>query len=212
MRRTTGGHHPDDEALLSHLISARQGADERAGIEQHLLHCDRCVAVLAVAQARLALADEVPAPLPAHLFERAERLARAVVAPEPSPRPGTATSFRGRRRGWLAGIRDRLESWSRLPVLVPASFAIGVLIMVFADRTLMRPGMVEPARRSITLEPTQLVTRDTAVVRAQPSGNAAIIATLAPGDVVAVDHEEREWYRARLSDGREGWIERRAFE
>lgn len=210
--RPPAAEHPDEEALLSCLISASGHGEERAAIERHLLDCDRCVSVLAVARARLALAGKVAVPVPPELVEAAERLARAATAQERSARPAAALSLLERSRGRATAIRERLEAWSRLPVLIPASFAIGVLIMVTADRILMQPAVVDSARRSVQLGPPQLVARSKAVVRTQPDANAAIIATLAPGDVVAVDHEEREWYRARLPDGREGWIERRSFE
>ena len=92
------------------------------------------------------------------------------------------------------------------------SFAVGVLIMVFADQTLLRPGMTERARRSVDVEQTLRVTAATTPLRAEPNGNAAVLSTLGRGEVVAVIQQERDWYRARMSDGIEGWVDRRAFE
>jgi hypothetical protein len=204
--------HPDEEALIAYLASMPHTLDERREIEQHLAACDRCVAMLAVAHARLAVGDEVAVTLPPGLLERAQRLAARIEAPAvPAVDPHPVARARPQPAGWLAGIRQRIEIWSRLPVLVPVSFAVGVTIMVMVDQ--LRPTQVlEPARRSITLEPAQLVTTGATVVRAEPHAQAAIVATLARGEVVTVDQEEREWYRARLADGRQGWVDHQAFE
>ena len=73
----------------------------------------------------------------------------------------------------------------------------------------------EPARelsRAVPMDQSLRVTLPHADVRSQPSTHADIVATLSRGTVLQISGEEREWLRVSLDNGKEGWIERRAFE
>jgi uncharacterized protein YgiM (DUF1202 family) len=56
------------------------------------------------------------------------------------------------------------------------------------------------------------VTAEEALVRTQPAFRQPVVATLRRGTSVKVIGEEGDWYRVVLADGKQGWMERRAFE
>lgn len=203
--------HPDDELLVAYLTEPDLAWHERGVIERHLADCDRCVGALAVALTRLDLAAEIPLAVPAMVSLRAEAAVHAspvsVVAPTPAPVRHTPASD----RGWLTTLRDGFASLTRMPVLVPASFAVGALMMLTTDR-LVNPTVPQPLTRSVDVDHSRRVTAADAVVRAQPSTRAEAVARLTRGQIVEINGEEKDWYRAVLPGGTEGWVERRAFE
>jgi hypothetical protein len=180
-------------------------------IERHLLICDHCVGLVGVAHARLAIAAEIPYAVPPQLQQR------VMQGLAPQPALVTEPAERGRiptpaARGWLAAVRDQLMALTRLPVLVPAGFTVGVLLMLAGNRSVWNAVPAGPLTRAVPIERTLRVTAPEAIVRSQPHARADAVATLSRGQVIQVDREDREWYRFALPGGAEGWVDRGAFE
>ena len=187
---------PGDE-LVAAYVSVGLSDSERADIEAHLRLCDRCVATVALVQRRLCLADEVPAAVPATVNERVRAL---------NPVEITAS----RRADWWSVVREWATALLRPPVLIPAAVAAVVLVLVVVPRPFTSPphltrGLPQAAQ-------VLRVTGHAVPVYAQPSSRAAVVASVERGAHVTVRGEDRDWYAVVLPDGREGWIEREAFE
>lgn len=182
---------------------------EQATVETHLAVCDDCVALIEVAHARLAIAAEIPYAVPPQLQQRVmDKLIAPALVDQPAqlrPRPVVA-------RAWLDTIRDGLLALTRLPILVPTGFAVGVALMLVGNRAVWNAVPAGPLTRAVSVSQALRVTAPQAIVRAQPHARAQSIATLSRGQVVQVDREDREWYRFTLPGGAEGWVERGAFE
>jgi hypothetical protein len=178
-------------------------------VEQHLAVCDQCVALIEVAHARLAIAAEIPYAVPPQLHQR---VLEGLVAGTPAnARPSRERAATGVARRWWESIGETMLALTRLPILVPTGFAVGVALMLVGNRA----AWDTPAgtlTRAVSVSPELRVTASHVVVRAQPHVRAEAIATLSRGQVVHVDREEREWYRLALPGGAEGWVERGAFE
>lgn len=172
---------------------------EKRALNDHVTACDRCLEELRAASYRLALADEIAAPVPAQVA------ARAAADPRPHLRPTAVESA-----GPLAAVRDWLAATIRMPVLVPVALAAMALIVVVPQlRTNTTDGELS---RAVELRQIARVTADTAVVRTERDGSSPALGTLARGDRAVLVGERDGWYRIALADGSEGWIERSAFD
>lgn len=198
--------HPSDETLTAYLWPGTLTGPERAVIEHHLTVCDHCVALVEVAHARLAIAAEIPYAVPPQLQQR---VMDALVPPAPEVRPARVVQ---EARNWLDSIRDGVLALTRLPILVPTGFAVGVALMLVGNQNAFNQVPAGPLTRAVSKAQALRVTAPQAVVRAQPNARAESIATLSRGQVVRVDREDREWYGFILPGGAEGWVERGAFE
>jgi len=195
---------------MAYLWPGGLAGPEHATVERHLTLCDHCVALIDVAHARLAIAAEIPYAVPPQLQQRVmEKLtAPAPLADQPAPlQPARAVAH-----SWLDAIRNGVLALTRLPILVPTGFAVGVALMLVGNRTVWTAVPAGPLTRAVSVSQALRVTAPRAVVRAQPHARADSIATLSRGQVIQVDREEREWYRFTLPGGAEGWVERGAFE
>ena len=202
----TPSTHPSDETLSAYLWPGSLTGPERATVEHHLTVCDHCVALIEVAHARLAVAAEIPYAVPPQLQQR---VMDALVPPAPvvnRPRAEPET------RNWLDTIREGILALTRLPILVPTGFAVGVALMLVGNQTAWNQVPAGPLTRAVSISQALRVTAPQAVVRAQPHTRAESIATLSRGQVIRVDREDREWYGITLPGGAEGWVERGAFE
>jgi hypothetical protein len=201
--------HPNDETLAAFLWPGSLTGPEHAAVERHLTGCDQCVALIEVAHARLAVAAEIPYAVPPQLQQR---VMEGLVAGAPrTARPETEKAAASVVRRWLESIGETLLGLTRLPTLVPTGFAVGVALMLVGNRAAWNTP-AGPLTRAVSVSQDVRVTSLSTVVRAQPHVRAEAIATLSRGQVVHVDHEEREWYRFTLPSGAEGWVERGAFE
>jgi anti-sigma factor RsiW len=186
-----GGPTPED------LVAYVTGAAADGAIEEHLLSCAACVESVAIMHSRLRVGAPAAVAVPAALLER--------VRPRPSS-PG-----KGSRR-WRAAVGAGVSAARRLPVLMPLSFAAGALLALMVQQLWPDGGVPHPVTRSVTTRRALAVTASEGQLRSEPHPRAAIIATLNRGTMTEVLTEYRDWYRVRLADGSEGWIERHAFE
>jgi hypothetical protein len=199
---------PSEEILTAYLTAGCDGAHaaalteaERAEIGAHVDACDGCLLDLQVAQHRLSIAEEIGAPVPASVRGRI-----AALSGVSSPRPRPASAER-----WIQLARSRAASWLRLPILAPAAMALIAIVVLGTQIDWMHT----PARelsRSVMVRERLRVTAPEALVRPQPESELPQIATLRRGAQVEVVDERGSWYRVVMSDGTEGWMERRAFE
>lgn len=193
------------EMLVGYLTTGLTDA-ERRSIDSHVRGCDQCVQTLTLLQRRLLSAPEMEMAVPRAVQERARTASQQGVR---APRPAIGLS-----EAWstLTTVGRRLSAHIRLPALVPAAVAAGALFVVAGQQVWLNQ---EPARelsRAVPIDQTLRVTAPEATVRSQPSSHADIVTTLNRGTVLKVSGEERDWLRVSLSDGKEGWVERRAFE
>jgi len=188
--------HPSDEQLVAYL-AAGLTQQERRSVEHHVAACDGCVQTLIMVHQRLAVAAEVPMPVPDELRRRAAAVPRLPAEDHPTTERSPAGA--------------RLAAVLRLPILVPLALAAGALLVV---TTQLRQGGEPPRElsRSVPMQQRVRVTAPEAVVRAQPSSHADSLATLTRGAAVDVREEQHDWYRVVLPDGKSGWVERRAFD
>ena len=175
---------PDDELLISY-VDGTVSEPELSRIEGHLGRCDHCVETVRCVHIRLcATADGLESPPPAVSVR-----ARAATPPA------------------VTGERRRIPLLLRLPILIPMSLAAGALLVV-ATHTWLEPVPSRVLTRAVQIQRTT----HTAPVRAQPSVQAPVVASLNAGEMVEIHAEQAGWYRVSLPHGGEGWIETRAFE
>ena len=186
-----GGPTPED------LVAYVTGAAVDGAIEEHLLSCAACVESVALMHSRLRVGAVAAVPVPSTLQERVSSL--------PS-RPSK------RSRHWRAAVRVGLSAARRLPVLMPMSFAAGALLALMVQQLWPEGSVPHPVTRSVATRRVLAVTAPAGQLRSEPHPRSAIIATLNRGTTIEVLAEYRDWYRVRLADGSEGWVERRAFE
>ena len=186
-----GGPTPED------LVAYVTGAAVDGAIEEHLLSCAACVESVAIMHSRLRVGALAAVPVPSALQER--------IRSWPS-RPGKSSPR------WRAAVGTGLSAARRLPVLMPLSFAAGALLALMVQQLWPEGGVPHPVTRSVTTRRALAVTASEGQLRSEPHPRAAIIATLNRGTMTEVLAEYRDWYRVRLADGSEGWVERRAFE
>ena len=186
-----GGPTPED------LVAYMTGAAVDGAIEEHLLSCAACVESVAIMHSRSRVAALAAVPVPSALQER--------IRSWPS-RPGKSP------QRWRAAVGTGLSVARRLPVLMPLSFAAGALLALLVEQQWPRGGVTQPVTRSVATRRALAVTAPEGQLRSEPHPRSAIIAMLNRGTMTEVLAEYRDWYRVRLADGREGWVERRAFE
>jgi hypothetical protein len=193
------------EMLVSYLTTGLSDA-ERHSIDSHVRGCDQCIRTLTLLQRRLLSAEEVPAPVPASVIERATAAATREHRPA-KPAAGLAEAWSA-----LSSVGRRLSAHIRLPALVPAAVAAGALLVVAGEHNWMKPEPLKEMTRSVPSHRTLRITAAEAVVRAQPSTRTEVVATLTRGTPLEVTSLEKDWYRVTLPGGAEGWVERQAFE
>lgn len=198
--------HPPDEILVAYL-EACLDAPEQQVVAGHVRACDRCVELLASVQQRLSLADEIPRPVPAWVAARAAGL-RVVDGVAPSSEPALTVVLPSLRERW----GRRLAALFELPVLAPASFALGVLLMFAVSRIGDLPGQPDARMRAVPQHASPAALTRDAVVRASPRAHAPVVARLARGQSIEVVKLDREWAQVTLATGSTGWIERQALE
>jgi hypothetical protein len=187
---------PTDELLAAYLTSSLADVERRT-VDFHVRSCDQCVQALTTAQRRLSLADEVAVPVPAAVRTRVE----PVVRP-PRLHP-TA-------RGWFESAREHVTAWLRWPVLVPVAVAVIVLLVVV--RSDWRSPVSHDGARAVHTSNVLRVAAAQAEVHVRPAMQQPVVATLQRGAQVTVAEESGDWYLVVLPDGKQGWIDRRAFE
>lgn len=174
---------PGDELLIAYL-AAELEAPERDRIERHLADCNACVDTARAIHARLRATAADLTPPPAAVATRA----RAGLAP-----PVTAPP-------------RRVPLPLRLPVLIPASLAAGLLLMV-AAQTWLLPHAVVLERGADIRRATRATT-----VWSQPSLRAGAVSRVDAGQMVEVRGQDSGWCRIGLPDRGEGWVECGALE
>jgi len=203
---TSGESHcGSTEMLVSYLTTGLSDA-ERHSIDAHVRGCDQCIRTLTLLQRRLLSAEEIPAPVPASLIER------ATAAATPGQRPAKPAT--GLADAWsaLSSVGRRLSAHIRLPALVPAAVAAGALLVVAGEHNWMKPEPLKEMTRAVPSHRALRITAPEAVVRAQPNPRTDVVATLSRGATIEVTSLEKDWYRVTLPSGAEGWVERQAFE
>jgi hypothetical protein len=195
----------DEERLVVYALGG-DGNDAGSAIAAHLGGCDGCLIALTAVRQRLGALAAVDVSVPTHVQQRARlalESAMAELAPAvASPRPARV-AFLHRWRGAL-----------RIPVLVPAALAAGALVMVALHGPL-GSGSTLPGEQSRAVAPDSARLRVTAVeapVRSRPSRQSDLVTTVRRGVMVDVAGVERDWYEVHLDGGRQGWVEREAFE
>jgi anti-sigma factor RsiW len=197
-----GGSGCADEETLVLYSSGTLAAAQRAGLDQHLGECDRCMAAVVAVHRRLRLADRIAVAVPPSL------IGRAAAAFESSQRDRPLAA---RTASWLESVRRRCAELVRMPVLVPTALAAAALLIVALQLNPDNNARYE-ASRAVDVGSTLRITVPLATVRSRPSHNADVVAKLERGTTVAVAGEERGWYRIVLPNDRSGWLEREAFE
>jgi anti-sigma factor RsiW len=203
--RAPGATCTTTEMLVGYLTTGLTDA-ERRSIDGHVRSCDQCVQTLTLLQRRLLSAPEMAVPVPLGVQERARATSQAGIRAA-KPAAGLAEAWSA-----LTTVGRRLSAHIRLPALVPAAVAAGALFVVAGQQVWLNQ---EPARelsRAVPMDQSLRVTLPQADVRSQPNMHADVVATLSRGTVLQISGEEREWLRVSLDNGKEGWIERRAFE
>jgi anti-sigma factor RsiW len=196
-----------EERLIVYAAGGLDGS-ERAALLSHLDGCDACISGLVMLHRRLALAPVIETPIPAGIQQRAQAALEAGLR-ELAPAAERPLPVEPRAVPLLSRVRELL----RAPVLVPAALAAGALFMVA-----VQPGAHDQAgsgdrNRAIAPDTVKLrVTAIEATVRSRPSMQSETVATVSRGATVEVNGEERDWYQVRLDGGRQGWVEREAFE
>lgn len=198
-----GAHCGTSEVLVSYLTTGLSES-ERRSIDTHVRGCDQCIKTLTLLQRRLLSADEIPAPVPLSVLERAT----AAATPERRQKPAA-----GLAEAWsaLSSVGRRLSAHIRLPALVPAAVAAGALLVVAGEHNWTQTEPKEMTR-AVPSHRTLRVTAQEVIVRAQPSSRTDAVGTLTRGTTIEVTALEKDWYRVTLPSGADGWVEREAFE
>jgi Bacterial SH3 domain/Putative zinc-finger len=203
--RAPGSSCTTTEMLVGYLTTGLTDS-ERRSIDSHVRGCDQCVQTLTLLQRRLLSAPEMDVAVPAAVQERARAASQAGVR-APKPAIGLAEAW-----STLTTVGRRLSTHIRLPVLVPAALAAGALFVVAGQQVWLNQGPPRELSRAVPTNQSLRITALEATVRSQPSSHSEIVATLSRGTVLTISGEEREWLHVSLNDGKEGWVERRAFE
>jgi len=178
--------HPSDELLLAYIASPSSSA-EYDWVDAHLRGCDRCLHLLMNISRRHDLLEELH-------------------PPEDAAHGQSSRAARGALSGRSAVLNRSVRNPLRLPLLIPAAFAAGLLLAV-AARTwvLPRPDSVQmrgvPPRGEMSVRVLQ------AVMREAPARSAELRGTLEQGAIVRVEDQQSGWCLVTLEDGRTGWLE-----
>jgi anti-sigma factor RsiW len=199
--------HPSDELLVGYL-SGTLDDRERIEVEAHLRSCDDCMRTLPMMQHHLSIINELAVPIPETVRQQ------AVPAPEsaPAPRPLTCEPRSPVRsvRPWFASLIEWVSAALRPMVLVPVAIAALALFVVVNREAWFSPAPGE-LTRSTQLHQRLRVTAPEAMLRAQPSQKEQAIAVLKRGTDVEIVGSRGEWLQVHV-EGKEGWVERRAFD
>lgn len=190
------------ELLVGYMTNGLAETD-RLGVDSHVRACDECIRTLTLLHSRLSCASEMDAAVPAAVLERV-----AAVLPVRQANPMVYADWSEA----LAAVGGRLTDALKLPVLIPAAVAAGALLVVAEQQMLVNPSPLKEMSRSAPVQQSLRVTALEAAIHTQPSSHADVVATVTRGTVLTIGSQEREWYRVALSDGREGWVERHAFD
>lgn len=193
----------DEEELILYLTRGLSDADRQA-VEAHLSRCDACVYGVSLLHRRLRIDETVDQPVPAALRARVRELIEA------GGRDLAGQSAPSAPVDWLHRVRDGLDRFLRLPVLVPVAVAAGALLVIGVQRDVGGPG--SSGIRAVEQVADMRVTAARALVRELPRATGVVVAEVKAGDIVRVASEDRDWYRVILADQRSGWVEREAFE
>lgn len=191
---------PRDETLAGYLERALPEA-ERERAEGHFAVCDHCIRRIVVAHERLHAMATASGPLP-EVLRATARVSGEEAAPGREPQAGR----------WWSRLAEWVSSATRLPIFVPASFALGALLMVGIRELWIAPKHGDVLSRSVPVSQELSIAAGEAVVRTEPSGRAPVLTTLRRGMRVRIVDEEKGWYEVVLSDQRTGWIDHEAFE
>lgn len=198
----SGTRCADEEGLILYLT--RGLADgERVAVEAHLSRCDSCVYSVSLLRKRLHVDGSVDRAVPAALREKVRDIIDAGAR-------DLAVEAQPRAMSWVHRVREGLDRFLRLPVLVPVAVAAGALLVIGVqspDGAPDRSGI-----RAVERVETLRVTAGRATVRESPRASSPVVAELKAGASIRVASEDRGWYRVILSDERSGWVEREAFE
>lgn len=197
-----GGRCADEEGLILYLTRGLSET-ERVAVEAHLSRCDSCVYGVSLLHKRLRIEASVDQRVPAALRAKVRDLIEAGsrdLAEEP-PLPMVH---------WIHRVRDGLDRFLRLPVLVPAAVAAGAILVIGVQSD--NAGPASSGIRAVQQVSTMRVTASRVFVRELPRATGQVVAELTAGEQVRVASEDRDWYRVILSDERSGWVEREAFE
>ena len=167
---------PGDELLVAYAAAELDAAD-RDQVERHLAACDDCLETVRCIHARLAATAEGLLSPPAAIARKAGAASAAAPPTRRVPLP------------------------LRLPILIPASLAAG-LLLVFASQSWLMPDA--PLReRSADI---RRATRATSVW-SRPSVRGDVVAQIVAGESVEVRHEDAGWCNIALGERGDGWIE-----
>lgn len=187
----SGPLHPDDELLVAYLTTTLHGVEEHS-VDAHIHTCDTCLGTLQSISRRISAATKIATPVPDAVARR--------VAPHPA------------QPSWWNELGARFSNFLRLPVLVPVAVGAG-LIVALTVSNVVTPSAPRELTRAVPLRQQNLrVTAAEASVRNQPNSHADVVATVPHGTMVELRGEDRDWYHVVVADGREGWVDRRAFE
>jgi len=192
----------DEEGLILYLTRGLANG-EREAVEAHLSRCDSCVYSVSLLRKRLHVDSSVDRAVPVALREKVRDLIDAGTR-------DLAAEVRTPAVSWVHRVREGLDRFLRLPVLVPAAVAAGALLVIGVrspDLATNSSGI-----RAVEQATTMRVTANRAMVRDLPRAASPVVAELKAGESVRVASEDRDWYRVILSDERSGWVEREAFE
>ncbi len=191
------------ELLVGYMTNGL-AADDRQGVDGHVRTCDECMRTLTLLNSRLSCESEMDAAVPVAVRARA-----AAVLPIREANPMAYADWSEA----LATVGGRLSDALKLPVLIPAAVAAGALLVVAEQQLWVNSSPLKEMSRSAPVQQQTLrVTALEAAVRTQPSAHGDVLATVTRGSVLTIGSQEREWYRVSLSDGREGWVDRHAFD
>lgn len=192
---------PSDELLAAYLAETVPSATV-VELEAHLRGCDDCTETLVAAQRRIVMGQQSLLDVPPAI-----RAASALPQAHDHASAARAASDRARR----APTRPR--AWRTRPVLtalIPTALA-ALAILVVGQQGWVFPTRPAERGRSMAVRDVLPITAAQAPVYERP-GAATATATLTRGTRVEVVGDEGAWFRVRLADGREGWMERSAFE
>ena len=199
---------PSPEVLVAYTTGVLPDPD-RTDAERHLHACAHCVRVVQKAAARLSVAADVGMPVPAMALARVRPVAvvgEDAAALRAHPAPPVPAALIDKVRA-LFGARR--EGWS-MRLLIPAAMAVAAVLVIGGPlRYRPSPGL----ERGVGGEGQMLrVTAPQAPLRAGPGSREAARKTVPRGTAVTVVSQRGDWYKVRLSDGTEGWMEQEHFD
>lgn len=191
---------PTCEYLVAYLeddISPR----ERLDIDQHLQSCRDCVQFVRRALHRIRVAGTTGEAVP----EQVRLAIRPVTVPLDTSHPAGAAP-QVKRPSLLDWFRQLLDTF-RAPLLIPIA-AAAVALLVVARGPLFTNGSATRGPGAQVLQVTALE----AELLEQPGLHGRTLASVRRGGTVTILGEQGAWFRVRLENGTEGWIDQHSFE